>query len=118
MVQVGMPRQSSPDEQVVRLMHVLSHVTRVRILRAFFTDDAFSQAGDEPERALSPSHLAEEMDEPLGNVSYHVRQLVNEKVLVMTDTKPRRGAVEHFYRPAIDVGPLLRAFDELARVTG
>lgn len=114
MVAVRMPPVATPDEEVVRLMHLLSHVTRVRILREFAEADLFADAGGVERPALTPKGLAGTLDEQLGNISYHVRALVTERVLVEVRTEPRRGAVAHFYRPAVDVGPLLAAFDALA----
>ena len=48
-------------------------------------------------REASPNELSGELGEPLGNVSYHVRALLNLGVLRPTREEPRRGAVEHFY---------------------
>ena len=36
--------------------------------------------------------------EPLGNVSYHVKTLLEYDCVELVKTEPRRGAVEHFYR--------------------
>jgi DNA-binding transcriptional ArsR family regulator len=47
--------------------------------------------------ARSPSELADEFDAPLGNVSYHVRQLAAFGFLELRREVPRRGAVEHYY---------------------
>lgn len=49
---------------------------------------------------MSPSTLAKELEAPLGNVSYHVRCLANAGILKLVNTKPRRGAVEHYYKRA------------------
>ena len=46
----------------------------------------------------SPTSLADQLDEPLGNVSYHVKTLLGLKMIELVKTEPRRGAVEHFYR--------------------
>ena len=46
----------------------------------------------------SPSELAEELGEPLGNVSYHVRNLADLGCIELVGTTPRRGALEHHYR--------------------
>lgn len=46
----------------------------------------------------SPTSLAEQLDAPLGNVSYHVKTLLSLKMVELVKTEPRRGAVEHFYR--------------------
>jgi hypothetical protein len=46
----------------------------------------------------SPNQLSQELDEPLGNVSYHVKTLLEYDCVELVKTEPRRGAVEHFYR--------------------
>lgn len=51
----------------------------------------------EKEAAQSPSNMAGELGQPLGNVSYHVRQLADTGLLKITKRMTRRGAVEHFY---------------------
>lgn len=65
----------------------LSHPTRVRILRAL-----------EPGRSASPRQLADELDIPLPQLSYHVRRLAELEFLELVEVRPRRGAIEHFYR--------------------
>jgi len=47
----------------------------------------------------SPKELAEELGESLGVVSYHIRMLEELGCIELADTKFRRGAVQHFYRP-------------------
>lgn len=69
-----------------RLVKAMGHPLRFRILVALNL------------RVASPKELADEFDEPLGNVSYHVRMLDSLGCLELVDTKQRRGAVEHFYR--------------------
>lgn len=49
-------------------------------------------------RVASPSELAEELNHPLGNVAYHVKQLVKFKCAELVETRQVRGATEHFYR--------------------
>jgi DNA-binding transcriptional ArsR family regulator len=46
----------------------------------------------------SPRQIAEALHEPLGNVSYHVKILRENDAVELVDTRPVRGAVEHFYR--------------------
>lgn len=46
----------------------------------------------------SPKRLSEELDEPLGVVSYHIRCMLDTDLVVLADTQPVRGAVEHFYK--------------------
>ena len=48
-------------------------------------------------RTASPSELAEQLEAPLGVVSYHVRRLHALKFLKLVKRVPRRGAVEHYY---------------------
>lgn len=50
------------------------------------------------ERTASPAELAVELDENLGNVSYHVRKLWRSGIVEIVEEKPVRGAMEHFYR--------------------
>ena len=64
----------------------VSHPLRVQIL------DALRR---EPR---SPQSLAQELEEPLGNVSYHVTVLRDLGAVELTGTRQVRGAVEHFYR--------------------
>jgi DNA-binding transcriptional ArsR family regulator len=68
------------------LAKALAHPLRTRILAAL------------EGRTASPSELAEELDAPLGVVSYHVRRLVALGFLKLVKREPRRGAVEHYYR--------------------
>jgi predicted transcriptional regulator len=49
------------------------------------------------EGVMSPSDVAEQLDVPIGNVSYHVRQLANLGLIKLVREAPRRGAVEHYY---------------------
>ena len=69
-----------------RLVKGLAHPLRIDILRAL------------EQGIASPSELAERIDAPLGNVSYHVRFLARVGLIELCDTQPRRGAVEHYYR--------------------
>jgi DNA-binding transcriptional ArsR family regulator len=69
-----------------RLVKALAHPLRIHILRVL------------QDRVASPSELAEEVNAPLGNVSYHVRFLARVGLLDLVDTRPRRGALEHYYR--------------------
>lgn len=52
---------------------------------------------------MSPNQLAGATDIPIGNVAYHMRRLLQAKVVKATRTRPVRGAVEHFYE-AIPLG--------------
>jgi hypothetical protein len=67
------------------------HPLRLRIIERAVADRA---------DRFSPSGLATELDDPLGNLSYHVRQLLAQGLLATAGTRTRRGAVEHYYRPS------------------
>lgn len=69
-----------------RLLKAFSHPLRQRILVAL------------NERVASPSDLARDLGERLGNVSYHVKILLECDAIELVRTEPVRGAVEHFYR--------------------
>jgi DNA-binding transcriptional ArsR family regulator len=49
-------------------------------------------------RKASPSELAEELDETLSNVAYHVRVLAKSRALKPVSRRQVRGATQHFYR--------------------
>jgi DNA-binding transcriptional ArsR family regulator len=70
------------DQRVVK---ALAHPLRVQIL------------GVLERQAASPSELAAELHVPLGNVSYHVRQLQSFGLIRLMRTTPRRGSIEHHY---------------------
>jgi DNA-binding transcriptional ArsR family regulator len=50
------------------------------------------------ERPASPKELAAELGSPVGNISYHVRELKRLGMIELVEEKKRRGAIEHFYR--------------------
>src|SRR3954451_22747686 len=77
------PMSDVNDQKYVKAM---AHPLRLRILGAL------------EHRTASPSELAQELGAPLGNVSYHVRQLHGLGLLKLVKETPRRGAVEHYYR--------------------
>jgi DNA-binding transcriptional ArsR family regulator len=77
------PRSDISDPRIIK---ALTHPLRVQILRAL------------EERTASPSELADEIGAPLGNVSYHVRQLHALGLIKLVKKTPRRGAIEHHYK--------------------
>jgi DNA-binding transcriptional ArsR family regulator len=50
------------------------------------------------EKIASPNMLAQQLEESLNLVAYHVRVLEKYDCIELVDTKQRRGATEHFYR--------------------
>lgn len=81
-----MPKTKKKDgvEQIVA--KAFAHPLRVQILIIL------------NERVASPNLLAQELDQSLNLVAYHVRVLEKYDCIELVDTKQRRGATEHFYR--------------------
>ncbi|HWM64589.1 MAG TPA: winged helix-turn-helix domain-containing protein [Solirubrobacterales bacterium] len=71
----------------LELHKALSHELRVEIL-TFLVEHP----------KASPIEMSRVLDAPVGDVSHHVKQLVKYGCAEEVETKPRRGAVEHFYR--------------------
>lgn len=69
-----------------RLIKAMAHPLRHRILEELNAKQA------------SPAELAQKLDEPLGNVAYHVQVLLDCDAIELVGTQPVRGALEHFYR--------------------
>ena len=70
-----------------RLVKALAHPLRIRIL-AILED-----------RVASPSEIAEQLDAPLGNVSYHVRQLAELGLISLVRETPVGGLSSTTTRP-------------------
>jgi len=49
-------------------------------------------------RVASPKEISEEIEEPIGKVSYHIRELRDWGLIELVETDNRRGGVQHFYR--------------------
>jgi DNA-binding transcriptional ArsR family regulator len=72
------------------VLAALRHPLRRRILRAMAD-----------RKQTSPRELAEQLDEPLSNVSYHVRTLAELGAVKEVRRRQVRGATQHFYRWAL-----------------
>lgn len=68
-----------------RLVKAMAHPLRVQILSVL------------EQRVASPRELSDELEAPLGNVSYHVRTLSSLGLIKLVKKTPRRGAIEHYY---------------------
>jgi nucleoside-diphosphate-sugar epimerase len=55
--------------------------------------------------SAEPEVIVHQLTAPLTNVAYHVRKLADLGAVALVDSRPVRGALEHFYRRAwvIDV---------------
>lgn len=94
----------SNDGAMQKTAKALAHPLRVRILEEMGDGEA------------SPNQLRQVLDEPLGNVSYHMKELVEFGAIAPTKTEPRRGAVEHFYRRTGAIVPVADANGALDRI--
>jgi DNA-binding transcriptional ArsR family regulator len=72
-----------------RLIKALNHPLRMRILMRLNLAVA------------SPVEMARDLEEPLANVAYHTRVLVDLGCLELVRTEHRRGAIEHYYRAIV-----------------
>jgi hypothetical protein len=74
-----------------RLARSTAHPVQVSILEIL---------GREGGQILSPVALSRELNIPLSNTNYHVRQLAKSDLIELAGKRPVRGATEHFYRLA------------------
>lgn len=74
----------------------ISHPLRVQILKTLHST----------EEPISPSKLCVLLDQPIGNVSYHIRILHKLGAVKEVKTKQVRGAIEHYYRPTVKIGEI------------
>jgi DNA-binding transcriptional ArsR family regulator len=81
---VRIPR--SEQDLETRMAKALAHPLRAKVLNRL------------NEGVASPNELSRELGEPLGNVSYHVKALLELGCIELVDTAQRRGAIEHYYR--------------------
>jgi DNA-binding transcriptional ArsR family regulator len=75
-----------------RLAAAMSHPTRMFAMTVFW------------EREASPREIAAELGEPVNNVTYHVKQLLDLGWIELVAQRPARGGrvVEHFYKAVKD----------------
>lgn len=82
-----MPKTKNKQEGVEQVVaKAFAHPLRVQILIIL------------NEKVASPNMLANQLDQSLNLVAYHVRVLEKYDCIELVDTKQRRGATEHFYR--------------------
>jgi hypothetical protein len=81
-----LPKTTKKDDVEQIVAKAFAHPLRVQILIIL------------NERVASPNLLAQELDQSLNLVAYHVRVLEKYDCIELIDTKQRRGATEHFYR--------------------
>jgi DNA-binding transcriptional ArsR family regulator len=81
-------RPPSPKREIVdqKVIKALAHPVRAQALAIL------------NERVASPNEIAQELDQGVGHISYHINVLKECECIELVETVPRRGAVEHFYR--------------------
>jgi DNA-binding transcriptional ArsR family regulator len=91
---LALNKRSSPStflsltdlDELARCLAAVGHPTRLRIVLCL-------RDGED-----SPIRVAERLDDQnLGRVAHHFRRLARTGLIEQTRTRPRRGAVEHFY---------------------
>lgn len=70
-------------------LRVLAHPLRLKILKQAQVQE------------VSAKEAAEQLTEPIGKVSYHVRVLADAGLLELVRQTPRRGAIESHYRATV-----------------
>ena len=81
-----------------RIAEALVHPLKLRILALMAEPPPPRAVSDgSPEPGWSPNGLYVAAGEPLGNVSYHVRELEEAGLIELVAVKQRRGALEHYY---------------------
>lgn len=89
-----MASEKPPEPNASELIAAINHPLRRRILRALLKGEA-----------ASATDLAHALDERLGNIAYHMKVLVELKMLYLTGTRQVRGAQERFYRSSLTRKP-------------
>jgi DNA-binding transcriptional ArsR family regulator len=75
-------RRSATQNRLV----AMSHPLRAQVLNVL------------NERTASPKEIADQLGEPIPNVSHHAKRLVQLGCAELVDKRQVRGAIEHFYR--------------------
>jgi DNA-binding transcriptional ArsR family regulator len=91
---------SAPESADQRLLVALRHPMRRQVLRHL-----------QDRGPYSPRQISDDLDEPLSNVSYHVRVLEEYGAVELVDPEPVRGSMQRFYKVSIDEDWALAALD-------
>jgi DNA-binding transcriptional ArsR family regulator len=100
-------RGGDVNVESARLHKALSHPVRRQILAALDSG-----------RIASPAEMANELEVHLANVSYHFQTLLRLDAIELVDTKPVRGALEHFYRSKLRLSKAVQSLDLPPKVRG
>jgi DNA-binding transcriptional ArsR family regulator len=96
-----MPGRKKPTDREEKLMFLLQHPLRKRLLRLYI----------EAKEMRSPKDLSVPTSQDISDISYHVRVLAEHGAVELVAEEPRRGVIEHFYEatPLVDEVPWARA---------
>lgn len=81
--------QNNRKEQETELLAAFRHPLRRELYR---------EIRESKGSGISPRELATKLEEPLSNVSYHVRVLADAAAIECFKTVPVRGSQQHFYK--------------------
>lgn len=95
-------RVSSQRSKVPRaLVTVPVDITDARLIKAYAHPLRLQILSLLDNRVASPKQIAEELDTPLPNTAYHVRQLASLGLVELVRRTARGGAIEHHYTAKI-----------------
>lgn len=94
-------KKAAVDKAAERLRKIQSLSLKERLIRAMTHPLRVEILAHMNEKEWSPRELEAELGEGLSQVSYHVKVLKDFRLIEMTRTEPRRGAVEHYYRALV-----------------
>ena len=96
-----MPANRKPSGTDEVLIFLLGNPLRKRLFRLYV----------EAKESRSPKQMTVPVNRDVSIVSYHVRVLAEHGAVKLVGTRPRRGAVEHFYKATslVDEVPWARA---------
>lgn len=83
---------------LTKLQHPVRAAIMDRLAHPRDTDETVTHQG-EIMAITSPKQIADDLDIPLGTVSYHFRRLTDIGFLKLLRKVPRRGAIQHYYGP-------------------
>ena len=88
-------------ESQAALVTVPVDITDARLIKAFAHPLRIQILSLLDNRVASPKQIAEELDTPLPNTAYHVRQLASHGLVKLVRRTARGGAIEHHYTASV-----------------
>lgn len=88
----GKKKVAPTPASTAQLIAALNHQCRREILRLLH----------EVDESQSPARISKKLRIPLSTVSYHIKVLRDLGAIVCVNTRPARGALEHFYDSTVE----------------